>query len=78
MHGPLAIVLTAKGGENGKLFGSITSADVVMAVKQAGGPSLDKRALNLPGHVKTTGKFKVSVRLHPAVESTFVVDVVTA
>ncbi|MFB9906656.1 50S ribosomal protein L9 [Allokutzneria oryzae] len=50
-----------------KLFGSVTSADVVAAVKAAGGPLLDKRAVELSGHIKTTGKHAVSVRLHPSV-----------
>ncbi|WP_086818671.1 50S ribosomal protein L9 [Allokutzneria sp. NRRL B-24872] len=50
-----------------KLFGSVTAVDVVAAVKAAGGPLLDKRAVELSGHIKTTGKHAVSVRLHPSV-----------
>lgn len=71
-----AVVLKLNAGENGKLFGSVTSSDVIVAVKQAGGPALDKRALTLPGHIKTTGSHKVSVRLHPAVQASFVLEVV--
>jgi large subunit ribosomal protein L9 len=70
-----AVVLKTNAGENGKLFGSVTTSDVVVAVKQAGGPALDKRAVTLPGHIKTTGKHKVVVRLHPAVEASFVLEV---
>jgi large subunit ribosomal protein L9 len=71
-----AVVLKLNAGENGKLFGSVTSSDVIVAVKQAGGPALDKRALTLPGHIKTTGSHKVSVRLHPAVQASFTLEVV--
>jgi large subunit ribosomal protein L9 len=60
---------------SGKLFGSITTADVVAAVKAAGGPVLDKRLVELTGHIKTVGKHSVSVRLHPDVTAKFNVQV---
>lgn len=72
----LNVVIKTNAGENGRLFGSITAADVVLAVRQAGGPALDKRAVNIAKHIKNTGKHKVGVRLHPAVEASFNVDVV--
>ena len=60
---------------SGKLFGSVTGADIVNAVKQAGGPVLDRRTLEVPGHIKTVGKHAVSVRLHPEVTASFKVEV---
>nr|BFE66977.1 hypothetical protein GCM10020092_002780 [Actinoplanes digitatis] len=45
-------------------------------MKSAGGPSLDRRRLELPGHIKTTGAYKVQVKLHPEVTATFPVNVV--
>jgi large subunit ribosomal protein L9 len=60
---------------SGKLFGSVTTQDVVTAVKAAGGPILDKRTVELPGHIKTVGKHSVSVRLHPDVTASFRLDV---
>jgi large subunit ribosomal protein L9 len=60
---------------SGKLFGSITSADVVSAVKAAGGPTLDKRVVELAGHIKTVGKHPISVRLHPDVTVAFKLEV---
>ncbi|MPZ80995.1 MAG: 50S ribosomal protein L9 [Actinophytocola sp.] len=60
---------------SGKLFGSVTTADVVSAVKAAGGPVLDKRSVELTGHIKTVGKHSVSVRLHPEVTVAFNLDV---
>jgi large subunit ribosomal protein L9 len=74
-----AVRLTAKSaGKSGKLFGSVTSSDVVGALKAAGGPTLDKRVIELSGHIKTTGKHEVTVRLHPDVTAAFNLDVTSA
>jgi large subunit ribosomal protein L9 len=55
-------------GDSGKLFGSVTAADVVAAIKKAGGPNLDKRTVALPkAHIKSLGTHPVTVRLHPDV-----------
>ena len=72
----LTVVVKAHAGDNGKLFGSVTPADIAVAVKQAGGPSLDKRAISINSHIKNVGNHKVVVRLHPAVEAAFAVNVV--
>ena len=50
--------------------------EIVEAVKAAGGPALDRRRLELPGHIKTTGAYNVQVKLHPEVVATFPVNVV--
>lgn len=71
----LSVVIKTNAGENGRLFGSITAADVVLAVRQAGGPALDKRAVTIAKHIKNIGKHKVGVRLHPAVEASFNIEV---
>ncbi len=71
---PVPLKAKAAAG-SGKLFGSVTTADIVTAVKAAGGPVLDKRTVELPGHIKTVGKHPVSVRLHPEVTVAFKVDV---
>lgn len=76
LEGLGAVPLKVKAAAaSGKLFGSVTSADIVSAVRAAGGPVLDKRAVELPGHIKTVGKHPVSVRLHPDVAVTFRVEV---
>lgn len=71
----LAVVVNAKAGETGKLFGSVTNADVVAAVRKAGGPLLDKRAIDVAA-VKTVGTHKASVRVHPDVTATITFEVV--
>jgi large subunit ribosomal protein L9 len=73
---PIALpVKTA--GDSGKLFGSVTSGDVVIAIKKAGGPNLDKRIVRLPkGHIKAVGNHPVTLHLHPDVDVEVALDVV--
>ena len=72
------VELTAKtAGDSGKLFGSVTAADVVAAIKKAGGPNLDKRTVSLPkAHIKSVGTHPVEVRLHPSVDAALSLNVV--
>ncbi|MGC0366582.1 large subunit ribosomal protein L9 [Rhodococcus sp. 27YEA15] len=66
-------------GGSGKLFGSVTVADVAAAIKAAGGPVVDKRSIALPkAHIKNTGKHAVVVNLHPDVVAKFTLNVVGA
>ncbi len=74
----LKVQLQARSGTGGRLFGSITPSEIVDAVKAAGGPALDRRRLELPGHIKTTGTYTVQVKLHPEVTAKFPVNVVGA
>ena len=74
----LSVRLSARAGDAGRLFGSITPAEVVQAVRSAGGPALDRRRLELPGHIKSVGSYQVKVRLHPEVSATFPLNVVPA
>ncbi len=71
----LAIRLQARAGESGRLFGSITTSDVVEAVRRAGGPSLDRRAVSLPTPIKSLGTHKASVRVHEDIVATLTVTV---
>ena len=70
------VTLSARAGSGGRLFGSITAADVVEAVEAAGGPELDRRRVELPGHIKTTGSHTATVRLHPEVSAKINLQVV--
>ena len=71
----LSVKLAVRAGDGGRLYGSVTPAEVVDAVKAAGGPDLDRRRLELPGHIKSTGDYKVQVKLHPEVAATFTLTV---
>jgi large subunit ribosomal protein L9 len=74
--GALSVQLPTRAGDGGRLFGSVTPADVVDAVVKAGGPKLDKRRLQIAQPIKTLGSHAVSIRLHPDVEATVTVEVV--
>ena len=74
----LTVRLPARAGAGGRLFGSITAADVADAVKAAGGPQLDRRRIQLSGHIKSLGSHSVTVALHPEVTATIPVEVVAA
>jgi large subunit ribosomal protein L9 len=77
--GGLTVTVKAKAaGDSGRLFGSVTAADVVDAVRAAGGPALDRRAVDVPGQIKTVGKHAVTVRLHPEVTTELDVAVVAS
>ncbi|MET0190022.1 MAG: 50S ribosomal protein L9 [Pseudonocardia sediminis] len=73
----LNVTVSAKAGDNGRLFGSITPTNVVDAVRAAGGPTLDKRSVDVPGQIKAIGKHSVQVRLHPDVTTDLPIAVVT-
>ena len=71
----LKVALPARAGTGGRLFGSVTPSEVQQAVKAAGGPDLDRRRIELPGHIKSVGDYQIQVRLHPEVTATFALSV---
>ncbi|WP_069813645.1 50S ribosomal protein L9 [Streptomyces sp. TP-A0874] len=70
--------LLTRSGESGRLFGSVTQADIASAIKEAGGPDVDKRRIELGSPIKTLGAHQVSVRLHAEVAAKVGVEVVAA
>ena len=74
----LPIRLPSRAGQGGRLFGSVTAADVAQAVTMAGGPKLDRRRVELKNPIKSLGSHLVTVRLHPDVVGTLQVEVVPA
>lgn len=74
----VSVTLKVRAGEGGRLFGSVTPADIAGAVKDAGGPDLDKRRVELGSPIKTLGAHQVSVRLHPEVAASFDIEVQAA
>jgi large subunit ribosomal protein L9 len=74
----LKVRLPARSGDGGRLFGSVTSSDVVEAVNAAGGPKLDRRLVTLAAPIKALGNHTVKVKVHPEVETTLTVEVVAA
>jgi large subunit ribosomal protein L9 len=70
------VVITAKVGSEGKLFGSIGTADIADAVTAAG-CEIEKREVRLPeGALRTTGEHEISLHLHTDVDVTIVLNIV--
>jgi large subunit ribosomal protein L9 len=75
---PAVIRITAKAGAEGKLFGSVTAAEVANAVVAQTGVDLDRRKLHLNEPIKSLGTHQVTVKLHSDVEFPVTVEVVKA
>jgi large subunit ribosomal protein L9 len=73
----LTVNVPAKAGDTGRLFGSVTTSDIAAAIKSAGGPLVEKRAIEVGGHIKSLGDYPVRVSLHPDVAATVTVHVVS-
>jgi large subunit ribosomal protein L9 len=71
----LTLTLSRKAGEEGKLFGSITSQDIADELGRLG-HSIERRRIELEHPIKATGTHTVSVRLHPEVHADLRVSVV--
>ena len=71
----LSLTLAGKAGEEGKLFGSITTQDIADALARAG-HTVDRRRIELEHPLKTLGQHPVRVRLHPDVHAELRVSVV--
>ena len=74
---PKVITVSAKAGPEGKLFGSVTSADVVAAVQEQTEIELDRRQVDVDV-IKTVGQHTVTASLHNDVSFPITIDVVAA
>lgn len=63
----IEVVMTAKAGENGKLFGSVTSKDVAEALTAQHHIKLDKKKFVLPDGIKSIGTTTVDIKIHTGV-----------
>ncbi|MDO5684857.1 MAG: 50S ribosomal protein L9 [Bifidobacterium sp.] len=71
------VSIAVRTSEKGKLFGSVTAEDIAAAVKKAGGPALERHAIDLAkGQVKNVGKYTVKVKLHGDISANIPFEVV--
>lgn len=70
------LVIAARAGTNGRLFGSVTESDVVNALRTATGISLDRHAIVMDEHLKEIGTAQVAVRLFDGVTAMANIEVV--
>lgn len=71
----IVVTVETKGGENGKLFGSITSKDIADALEKQEGISLDKKKIVMDGPIKQAGETTVTVKLFQDVSAEMKVKV---
>ena len=76
--GELHVRMRRRAGGNGRLFGSVGPADIAEAVREAGGPVLDRRRIEVRDPIKTLGSHQVRVRLHPEVTAWVDIDIVAS
>jgi large subunit ribosomal protein L9 len=69
------VVIEAKAGSQGRLYGSVTTADVAAAIQKQLGTSVERRDLEIAEPVRQVGSYQVSARLHRAVTATLTIDV---
>lgn len=72
------VVIAARAGDEGKLFGSVGSGDVVEAIKKFTGVEIDRKAILLETPIRDIGLHEVTVRPHPEVEFPVTLDIIPA
>ena len=72
---PVALVFTRKSGENGQLFGSVTSSDIAGELENKGF-EIDRRKIQMAEPLKALGSYEVAVKLHREVTAHVKVNVV--
>lgn len=60
------VLIKANAGEGGRLFGSVTTADIARALQEKGF-TLDRKKIELPEPIKMLGRHTVAIKLHPQV-----------
>lgn len=69
------VIIKAKAGEGGRLFGAITSKDIADAIKEQLGLTYDKKKIELDSPIKTLGTYSVDIKIYPEVKGTLAVEV---
>ncbi|MDP3983924.1 MAG: 50S ribosomal protein L9 [Acidimicrobiia bacterium] len=70
------VVLAAQAGDEGKLYGSVTLADVAEGIRKFTGIELDRKHIELAQPIKAIGLYDVQIKLHPQVEFPITIDVI--
>lgn len=73
-----SVAIPARAGAEGKLFGSVTSADVASAIEAQTGVELDRKMIELDESIRAIGTHSVTVHPHPDVQFPVSIDVIEA
>ncbi|MBK5253140.1 MAG: 50S ribosomal protein L9 [Peptostreptococcaceae bacterium] len=71
-----SVIIKTKTGDNGKLFGSITTMDIAKALKEQESVDVDKKKILLKTPIKQIGVFEVDIKIYPEVVATVKVEVI--
>ncbi len=71
----MTVDVQAKGGEGGRLFGSITNKEIADAIKAQAKIDIDKKKIELKENIKTTGLKEVVVRVYPEITANLKVQI---
>lgn len=69
------VVISAKCGDNGKLFGAVTSMDIEVAIKDQIGIEVEKRKIVLKDSIKTTGNYEATVKLFEDISAKLKIEI---
>lgn len=72
------VVLAAQAGDEGQLYGSVATADIVEGIRRFAGVDLDKKHINIISPIKAIGLHEIQVNLHPDVQFPVTLDVIPA
>ncbi|MCC8195402.1 MAG: 50S ribosomal protein L9 [Oscillospiraceae bacterium] len=70
------IVIKSKAGQNGKLFGSVTTSIISDKIKEQFGATIDKKKISLNGDIKAYGDYDVEIKMTQGVNAKLTVSVV--
>ena len=71
----LTVVVKMKGGEGGRVFGSVSSKEIAEEAKKQFGVEIDKKKIVMEEPIKSFGTHEVPLKLHPKVTATLRVNV---
>lgn len=70
------VEIKVKAGENGKLFGSVTSKEIAEQIESQLGHKVDRKKINLSEPIRALGTYNVSIKIHPKVTTTVIVSLI--
>lgn len=74
--GSVTLTFKVRVGKQGRLYGSITSQDIAAGLRESEGITIDRRTIDLPSPIRSTGSFQIPVKIAPRLEPKITVNVV--
>lgn len=71
----VTLTFKARVGRQGRLYGSITSQDIAVGLRDAEGLTVDRRSIELPSPIRTTGSYPITIKVAPKVDAQITIRV---